>query len=364
MEWDLGSYTPIKRVMQMLKHELGKQNKRIVKIINDKEHFHSALLESTSEVFIQLTKNQDKSLKAEQNIVKEIADLSMSLKAIKEEPKIDEQKKEVEQKVKEEHEIDKEIEEEQEEEKKDKKGITLSKNECMDLINSDDNIDELFGISTFNDGVIRFRIYADLRRNNLIENDIDNKIEFIEDNYETYVKASRFERGEVTNERKYPATKELMITLTKDVGNDVDRNVLEQYRRLFAVWLKPELDKHIFKISTSRPSKNHIKFRESIDDKMFNIIKFNEYLKDRFKIGLGYKDIALQPIMIPPNASDQLKRVFILLGSLTCGNDNPNILSEFSALLDQLYKDNKINRLLYKSLYYKGKNVLDKNLKK
>ena len=97
---------------------------------------------------------------------------------------------------------------------------------------------------------------------------------------------------------------------------------------------------------------------------MVNIRKFNEYLKDRIKIGLGYKNIALQSIMIPPDANDQLKRVFILLGSLKCGNNNPDILNEFRSLLDQLYQDNKINKLLYKSLYYKGKNALDKNLKK
>ena len=84
-----------------------------------------------------------------------------------------------------------------------------------------------------------------------------------------------------------------------------------------------------------------------------------KYLTDVTK-GEGYKDIALQPLIIPPDASDQLKRVFILLGSLKCGNDNPDILSELSALLDQLYKDNKIIKLLYKSLYYKGKNALDK----
>ena len=124
----------------------------------------------------------------------------------------------------------------------------MSKNECIDLINSDDNIDELFGISIFNDGVIRFRIYTDLKNNNLIENDIDHKIELIEDDNETYVKASRLEHGNVTNKRKYSATKELMITLTKDVGSDIDINVLEQYRRLISVCLKPELDKHIFKI--------------------------------------------------------------------------------------------------------------------
>ena len=45
-------------------------------------------------------------------------------------------------------------------------------------------------------------------------------------------------------------------------------------------------------------------------------------------------------------------------------NDNTDILPKFSALSDKIYKDNKINKLLYKSLYYKGKNALDKNMKK
>ena len=62
------------------------------KMINDREHFRSALLESTSKVFIPLTTNQDKSLQQEQKIVKEITDLSNYLKAIKEEPKVDEPK--------------------------------------------------------------------------------------------------------------------------------------------------------------------------------------------------------------------------------------------------------------------------------
>ena len=106
-----------------------------------------------------------------------------------------------------------------------------------------------------------------------------------------------------------------MITLTKDVGNDININVLEQYRRLLGVCLKPELDKHIFKIPTGRPSRNHINFRQSIDDKILNLRKFKEYLKDRIKYGFGYKDIALKPIMIPPDASDQMNRVFTLLGS-------------------------------------------------
>ena len=66
------------------------------KIINDTKHFTLALYESTSEVFKPLKNNQDKSLKEVQNIVKEISDLSKSLKAMKELPKEEkkEQKKE------------------------------------------------------------------------------------------------------------------------------------------------------------------------------------------------------------------------------------------------------------------------------
>ena len=141
------------------------------KIINDREHLTLALYESTSEVFKPLTNNQDKSLKEEQNIAKEISDLSKSLKAMKEEPK--EEKK-----------IDKEEKEEQEEEEaeeiKEEHNETLSKNECMDLINSDDNMDELFGITEYKDNKIRFHIFGDLQRFNLIENGTNHNIEFIE----------------------------------------------------------------------------------------------------------------------------------------------------------------------------------------
>ena len=57
-----------------------------------------------------------------------------------------------------------------------------------------------------------------------------------------------------------------------------------------------------------------------------------------------------------------MKRIFVLLGTLKCGNNNENILTEFTALLDQLYKDKTISKLLFKTLYFKGKNQLDMNL--
>ncbi|MCP6768820.1 hypothetical protein NL529_28655, partial [Klebsiella pneumoniae] len=67
--------------------------------------------------------------------------------------------------------------------------------------------------------------------------------------------------------------------------------------------------------------------------------------------GLGYKDLAkAQPIYLPKDADEQLRRVFVLLGSLNAQNNNPNVLKEFTALLDQLYHDKKITKLLYKTL--------------
>ena len=76
---------------------------------------------------------------------------------------------------------------------------------------------------------------------------------------------------------------------------------------------------------------------------MKNSRKF-KHLKD-FINGSGYKDIALQPLLIPTDLSYQFYCVFIVLVSLMYGNNNSRILHEFSALLDHLYIDNKINKL-------------------
>ena len=265
---------------------------------------------------------------------------------------------------KEEKKIEKEEKEEQEKEEEEVKEEhieTLSKNKCMDLINSDDNIDELFAITEYKHNKIRFHIFDDLQRVNLIENDIDNNIEFIEDD-KIIIKAGRIENGTVKKDISFPATRELMIVLTKNVGDEFDKNALYQFNKIYEICLKPECDKHIFRIGKGRPSKNHYNFLVAIDERMKKSRKF-KYLTNVIK-GLGYKEIALQLILRSPDTSDQVKRIFVLLRSLRCANDNPDIQSEFSELLDQLYKDNKNNKLLYKSLYYKGKNALDKNLKK
>ena len=148
----------------------------------------------------------------------------------------------------------------------------------------------------------------------------------------------------------------------KMYGDEFDKNALYQFKKIYEICLKTECDKHIVRIGQNRPSKDHYRFWDAIDErtKHSRIVK---YLTDVIKEE-GYKDIAVKHLIIPPDASYQLKRIFILLGSLRCGNNNPDILFEFSALLDQLYTHNKINKLLYTSLYNKGKNALDKNLRK
>ena len=75
----------------------------------------------------------------------------------------------------------------------------------MDLINSDDNMDELFGITEYKDNKIRFHIFYDLQRCNLIENGSDHNIKLIEEDRthgltspsNVIIKASRIENGTV-----------------------------------------------------------------------------------------------------------------------------------------------------------------------
>ena len=196
--------------------------------------------------------------------------------------------------------------------------------------------------------------------NNLIEEGTDHHHEIIEHPEYTEIKAIRIEtEARTVNEIKFPATKELLIALTKDIGIDYDSppSFLEQYLSILSVCLKPELDKCIFKPGPENPVKRNA-FLESIKERLNNSKNFNDYLSKRIKKGLGYRDLALQPIIIPPNSNEQLRRVFVLLGSLKANNNNPDNLKEFTALLDALYKDKKISKILYKTLYNKCKEGL------
>ena len=89
----------------------------------------------------------------------------------------------------------------------------------MDLINSADNMDELFKITKYKDNEIRFQIFDDLHGFNLIKNGNDHNIEFIEENSYVIIKANRIENETVKKDISVPATRELMIALTIDVGD-------------------------------------------------------------------------------------------------------------------------------------------------
>ena len=168
--------------------------------------------------------------------------------------------------------------------------ITLSKNECMNFINSDDNMNKFFGITEYKDNKICFRIFEDLQRFNLIENHNDHNIELIEEerthgltsHNKVLIKASRIENETVKIDISFPATRELMIALTKDVGEEFDKNALYQFKEIYDICLKSECDKHIFKIGKGRPSKNHNNFLNAIDEKTKNSRKF-KFLTDVIK---------------------------------------------------------------------------------
>ena len=55
----------------------------------------------------------------------------------------------------------------------------------------------MFCINIYNNGIIRLRIYTDSINQNLIENIINHKIKFIEENKSVLIKASRIENGKV-----------------------------------------------------------------------------------------------------------------------------------------------------------------------
>ena len=71
-----------------------------------------------------------------------------------------------------------------------------------------------------------------------------------------------------------------MIALTKDDNDEFDKNALYQFKKIYDVCLKPECDKHIFRMSKGRPSKNHYKFIEAIDERMKNINNLNILQKE------------------------------------------------------------------------------------
>ena len=165
--------------------------------INDLQHFSSALIERTSEVFKPLTTIQNKSLQQEKEIVTMLKDQNARnidpLQAIENQPwDLNLKDAKHARRTMSERLI------------RDPEG-TLSKNECIYLIKSDDNMDELLGITKYKDDKICFHIFEDLYNHKLIEKVIVHKIELIEEIdrpvdqtfIRTLIKASRTKTGRV-----------------------------------------------------------------------------------------------------------------------------------------------------------------------
>ena len=66
-----------------------------------------------------------------------------------------------------------------------------------------------------------------------------------------------------------------MIALTKYVGDEFDKNALYQFKKIYEICLKPECDKHIFRIRKGRFSKDHYRFVEVIDERMKTVENLN-----------------------------------------------------------------------------------------
>ena len=248
------------------------------KTINDLQHFSLALLERTSKVFNPLTTIQNKSLEQEKEIVALLknAHILDPLTTIENKPG---NVKAIDTKDNKHADINENIEHETTSIRLPDQ-MSLFKNECINLIESDDNMDELFGITEYKDSIICFYIFENLYNHKLMEKGIDHKIKFIKDIDRTLIKASRTKDGRVIKDILFPATRELMIALTTDVNGVFDKYELDQYKIILRVCLKPELDKHKIIIPYGRPSTNHIHFTHSIKDKLNTTRKFNEYLKD------------------------------------------------------------------------------------
>ena len=70
----------------------------------------------------------------------------------------------------------------------------------------------------------------------------------------------------------------------------------------------------------------------------------------------SYEGLALySPIAISPKSDDQLKGLMVQVGSANASNNNPEILTESSAILDELLHSGKIDKKIYKLIYYKIK---------
>jgi len=167
-------------------------------------------------------------------------------------------------------------------------------------------------------------------------------------------------------EEKAEISEELLAMLFKDTIAISD-DIKKQYKKLLKFCIGEELDE-IYQ--PSRNWKCSVKERQNIMKILEeNSYKFREYIKPQILIkgkqwGMGlksYRDRAKDPIVLPSNSNDKLRRLFVLIGSANAGNNSNEILKEASALLDELKKDGIITKEMYKTIYWKIKRSLMKH---
>lgn len=118
--------------------------------------------------------------------------------------------------------------------------------------------------------------------------------------------------------------------------------------------LRPELDTLVYQNCDELKNNFWVTNKyKNIKDKLESIFKnsknFQEYLFTiRGKKGNGYRELALSPIVIPPDKAIKLNRLLVLLGSMKAGNNSPDCLKELSGLLDRLYRNQSNDKITYK----------------
>jgi hypothetical protein len=332
------------------------EQQKNIDTIKGRKKFEQSLLESTSEIFKPITETQKQSTeKIEEKIQKSNIDKEEVKDALKA--------------------ITQEIEKVTTTENKGAKTLAVGKDGGTEKVierylSSEENRDYIFGLKHVHDSVFIFGAMQLFQAVDLLKE--ESEIELYKDIDSNWFISVR--RASTGDSLELPVTEALLALLTMDTVS-TDQNANSQYKRIIKLCLGPELRELVFERGRGRPSKVEI----DLINEFQKIRKFTELIMQIkiLKEGYGYRDLARLPItekivipsfqsdkiILPPDANQQLKRIMVNIGSLSAGNNNPDILKENSALLDELYKNKVITKQLYKTLLYKTKFLLDTNLK-
>jgi len=223
--------------------------------------------------------------------------------------------------------------------------------------------DKVFGLVRYRDEdddriMYKFGIIEDFEKTKDSKNQLlyyygDHEITF--DVEVQFINAMRTtESSGAIEQKEYPLTKNVMLFLTRDLsetfvkGGQVDENAKVIYKDIVNFCIGRELAK-------IKKSKSPLR------DSMLDIFRKNQKFKDLLSPlymykGEGYKTMAIKPIVISPNKSEQLNRLLVLLGAKQAGNTSQSAESEYNAILDEMFKSGQISKQYYKILYYKFKN--------